>query len=917
MALEAVYDSVPIGLCVLSTDARWLRINAKMAETNGLPAEAHIGRTVRELLPGIADFVEDLVRRVVATGEPVLGVERYGETPARPGARRAWRVDYLPLRNPDGEVTAVNVIAHEVTASRAAEPQRRSLLQLIEHSADLIGVADVDGQVTYMNTGGRLIIGLAEDASLEGLNFTDYVAPDSQLLFRDMTIPTARENGVWKGEMQLVNRRTGALVDVDRTTFALRDPDGKLTGYATVARDITVAKRSARVVMESEQRLRAMVDALPLIAALTRADGSAEFVNGNFEAYIGVAPDLAVANRASHLHPDDQARFLEQRERSVASGLGYRVEARLRRHDGAFRWHLLQSSPLSTPGSDMPARFVATATDIHDARMASARVAESEARLRLAYRIGRIGCFEWDLSEDSALYSGEYAELHGLPSGTATETFDSWIMRVHPDDRARVASETLASRSSLRKSYTQQYRITRQSDGAVRWIEERCEVFSDSHGRPIRVVGVQQDVTTQREAEAVIQRDKALLEGLVTEKTRDLSSAQARLAQAEKLTALGQLAGGIAHDFNNVIQATQGGATLIQRRADDPEAVRRLAKMILDASLRGMSVTQRLLGFARRSELSIEPVECVTMLTGLAELLQHTLGAAIEVRVQTPPSLPHVMADRSQLETVLINLATNARDAMPKGGTLTLVATLDVANGEAGPPGDWHFAPTVLRAGSYVRLALTDTGVGMPPDVLSRVTEPFFTTKPEGKGTGLGLAMASGFAEQSGGSLAVKSILGRGTTVAVWLPVAPAPGSGLATERRQAGFDPHKPQRSVLLVEDDPVVRDLLAEQLCHAGYVVLPAKGGAEALSILDEGREVDIVISDLSMPGMDGIAVIEQVHRRRPKLPAVILTGFASNVTDLAAKSLTGSFTLLRKPTTDQQLIEHVAMLLEGVEV
>ncbi|WP_270939290.1 sensor histidine kinase, partial [Falsiroseomonas oryzae] len=286
-------------------------------------------------------------------------------------------------------------------------------------------------------------------------------------------------------------------------------------------------------------------------------------------------------------------------------------------------------------------------------------------------------------------------------------------------------------------------------------------------------------------AAALQRRDEALrghaesLEAAVAARTRELTEANERLRievaerrstesallQAQKVQAVGQLAGGIAHDFNNVLQAVLGGVTLIRRRVADPAAVQRLAGMIEDSAQRGQSITRRLLTFSRREELRAEPLPVVELLEGLREVLGATLGPRIRVQVRAQPGLPPILADRSQLETVLVNLATNARDAMPAGGTLTISAdTAEVADGDA----------TGLAAGRYVRLAVSDTGEGMDAETLARAADPFFTTKPLGQGTGLGLTMARSFAQGSGGRLGIESAAGAGTTVSLWLPVAVA-----------------------------------------------------------------------------------------------------------------------------------------------
>ena len=423
-------------------------------------------------------------------------------------------------------------------------------------------------------------------------------------------------------------------------------------------------------------------------------------------------------------------------------------------------------------------------------------------------------------------------------------------------------------------------------------------------------------VLRQREDE--LRRHAGEMEARVAERTRELMEANARLQaeiaerqqteaallQAQKVQAVGQLAGGIAHDFNNVLQAVLGGVSLIRRRAADGPAVQRLAGMVEDAARRGESVTRRLLAFSRREELRADTLEVGALLHGLHEVLAATLGSRIRVLVEATPGLPHVFADRGQLETVLVNLATNARDAMPAGGTLTLRAEQRRPQGVEG-----------LAPGDYVRITVTDTGEGMCPSTLARASEAFFTTKPLGQGTGLGLAMARSFAQGSGGALEIVSEAGRGTEVGLWLPVMAtnpvAPAAPARPGRPETEGRYRRPR--VLLVDDEPIVRDVLATQLADAGFSVTESPDGNAALTQLRQGGPFDILVTDLAMPGLDGVALIREAQRSQPGLPAILVTGYAGEAASLAVgAAIAGSFTLLRKPVTGVELADHVAALL-----
>ena len=390
------------------------------------------------------------------------------------------------------------------------------------------------------------------------------------------------------------------------------------------------------------------------------------------------------------------------------------------------------------------------------------------------------------------------------------------------------------------------------------------------------------------------------------DEAREREQAEARLAQAQRMEALGQLAGGIAHDFNNVLQAVMGGFSLIQRRSGDAAAVERLARMGADAAQRGASITGRLLAFARRGALRAEPVPPLPLLEELREILAHTLGVGIAMQVAADPELPALLADKAQLETVLVNLAVNARDAMPDGGTLLLAAAP-----EAVLEAKTH--PACLAPGGYLRLSVSDTGTGMDAATLARASEPFFTTKPVGQGTGLGLAMARGFAHQSGGGLAIESAPGRGTTVTLWFPEAagvpvtddPASPTSAALSTPASAW--------VLVVDDDAMVREVMAGHMEERGYRVARAGHGLEALAHLDGGAAVDLLISDFAMPGMNGLTLIREARRRRPELPALLVTGYADASVRLAVEDTAkGSTALLRKPTSGAALAERAAALL-----
>ena len=393
------------------------------------------------------------------------------------------------------------------------------------------------------------------------------------------------------------------------------------------------------------------------------------------------------------------------------------------------------------------------------------------------------------------------------------------------------------------------------------------------------------------------------LEARIAETLAASEAAHEQLAQGQKIQALGQLAGGIAHDFNNILQTVSGAATMMERRSEDPERIKRLARLTLEVVARGASITQRLLSFARRGKLSAEPIVTTSLMDGVGEVLAHTLGSSIIVRAFTQPGTSMIMADRGQLETALVNLGINARDAMPEGGTLTLSAREErVANDGAHPAG--------LQQGDYVRIVVTDTGTGMDAATLARVTEPFFTTKPAGVGTGLGLSIVRGFADQSGGGLLIESAPGSGTWVTLWLPqAADADAAPPDLEPTRQARPVGQSTGCVLLVDDDDLVRETLAAQLEDLGFTTLEASSGHDAIAIVEAHEGVDALVCDLAMPDLNGIQTIRAVRHRRPELPCFLLTGYIGEQTAL---SRSDTFTLLRKPMSGGALADHIEAVL-----
>jgi signal transduction histidine kinase len=369
------------------------------------------------------------------------------------------------------------------------------------------------------------------------------------------------------------------------------------------------------------------------------------------------------------------------------------------------------------------------------------------------------------------------------------------------------------------------------------------------------------------ERTAELTRANAELERRVEERTRERETAWAQVQQMQKLESMGQLTGGIAHDFNNLLLVISGNLEILSRRLpDDPDVKSRLARAA-DAVDRGSALTARLLAFAKRPELKREVVDVPNLITGMTDMLRRSLGPTIEIAVEFEGGLPSIRTDANQLELALLNVALNARDAMPNGGSLQIaIRRENVKTGSV----------RGLNAGEYVRIAVTDTGIGMDEATLQRASEPFFTTKELGTGKGLGLSMAFGLAAQSHGALVLASQVGVGTTAELYFPVAE---SGAVELPPPASSDIPVPSRScrVLLVEDDPIVAVTAASMLESLDHHVVMASSGREALSVLQGDSKVDLVITDHAMPHMTGSELADHIRDLRPNLPVILATGYA----------------------------------------
>jgi signal transduction histidine kinase len=429
-------------------------------------------------------------------------------------------------------------------------------------------------------------------------------------------------------------------------------------------------------------------------------------------------------------------------------------------------------------------------------------------------------------------------------------------------------------------------------------LRAKVRVFADLF-RKTRQLELLNAELEQRVAErtAELAQANAELEQRVEERTREREAALAQVHEMQKLESLGQLTGGVAHDFNNLLMVILGNLQLLRKRLPDDPRLLRLVDGAMQGADRGATLTKRMLAFARRQALRPETVEVPRLVDGMEEMLRRTLGPGIQIVTSYRPDLPSIRIDPNQLELALLNLALNARDAMPYGGRLVIGGACVTT----GPN-----SPQELAPGRYVCLTVSDTGAGMDEATLKRAAEPFFTTKGAGKGTGLGLSMVLGLAAQSGGIMRLTSQAGEGTTVELWLPVSESALAAEVVQPTNLFGSAGRPCR-VLVVDDDPLIVASTAAMLEDVGHVVTEALSGARALDILRHGLNIDVVVTDHAMPGMTGVELARQIKQSWPHLPVILATGYAELPNDEDA-----GLPRLSKPYLQEELALQIAKVM-----
>jgi PAS domain S-box-containing protein len=855
------------------------------------------GSKVREGWVEVAAF-NDHVMKVGLSGR-TLRYEDQELTLYRNGvAEQVWmNLDYSPIIDERGLPVAVIAIVVETTAKVRAQRwlrgERERLRRMFEQApgfmAMLTGpdhVFELANAAYEQLVGARNVLGKTVREALpelEGQGFFELLDE----VYRSGTPFAGNAHAI------TLKRRSDASSEerfVDLVYQPVRNEEGDVIGIFVQGTDITDRLLAEQSMHASEEKFRTFAQVMPNQVWAAQRDGQLNWFNDQVYDYSGAArASLDGAGWARIVHPEDFPDAARRWRHAVETGSIYESEFRVRRADGVYRWHIGRALPIRDKAGGI-ASWIGTNTDIEDQKSA-ARALERLNKTLEQQVIESIHDRDrmWRLSTDIMLVANFNAIIVAVnPAWTQLLGWEehellgrSFMEMVHPADRADTLVEVDALSRGVR-TFKFVNRCQRR-DGAyvtLAWTAVPDDRFIHAVGR---------DITADREAAEALRRTELALQ------------------QSQKLETIGKLTGGVAHDFNNLLQVISGNLQLLETDVAGNERAERRLTNALGGVNRGAKLASQLLAFGRRQALEPKTLKIGRLILGMEDMLRRTLGEAVEIETVVSASLWNTFADPTQIENALLNLAINARDAMDGTGKLTVEA------GNALLDDDYARGHTDVVPGQYVMLAVTDTGCGMAPDVLAQAYEPFFSTKPEGKGSGLGLSMVYGFVKQSGGHLKIYTEPEYGTTVKLYLPRTHdeedmAPPIEITTLVGGA--------ETILVVEDDDGVRATVMEMLIGLGYCVLKADDAASALAIIDSGIPVDLLFTDVVMPGtLRSPELARRARERLPNMEVLFTSGYTENAIVHGGR-LDAGVALLGKPYTREALARKIRQVLSNRE-
>jgi two-component system, cell cycle sensor histidine kinase and response regulator CckA len=844
---------------------------------------------------GVVDGTDYRGERVLAAMQRVPGspwflvskIDR--EELLTPLARDRWLVALLALALLGLSAAGVQRLwRREREASdaqlRASEERYRALT---ETSPDEIFIIDAAGRFVYFNTRAAARFGGRDPTELVGRTLPELFPPSLGAVM-EASVRRAAKTGQPVYVEREVRFPGGAawlgawLTPLEGDAFA-----GAVMG---VARDITKRKMAEEALAREQRLLSDLIAAIPDNISFKDRNGRFIRINDATARWFGLGDAQAAVGKTDHdFFTEEHARqAYEDEQRVMATGeplLG--LEEKETWPDGTVTWVSTSKVPMRDAAGQIVG-IVSISRDVTEHRRAEEELRESTRALLESQRVARLGSYRLRISSGTWDCSAILDEVFGIVDPAFRKDVAGWFSLVHPDQREEMAAYFAEEVLAKRQSFDRAYRIVRLSDGEGRWVHGLGELIADSEGRLVEMVGTIQDVTDRKLAE------------------EKHAKAEEQLRQSQKLEAIGRLAGGVAHDFNNLLGVIMGYGDMVYRQVTGDQ-LKGKVEQILKAAERAAGLTRQLLAFGRKQVLQPKIIDLNAVVSETDKMLRRLIGEDVDLSTRLEPDLGSVKADPGQIAQVLMNLAVNARDAMPEGGRITIEtrnADLDAEYAAAHEP---------TRPGPYVLLSVTDTGSGMDAATQAQIFEPFFSTKEVGKGTGLGLSTVYGIVKQSEGYIWVYSEVGVGTTFKIYLPRIDESASPAARSE-----DPTPIQRgseTVLLVEDEASLCDLLREGLEANGYSILVARDGAEAVQVAEaHSGPIHIMVTDVVMPGTTGPNAADLVARSRPAMKVLFISGYSEEA--IVRHGLVGpGRAFLSKPFGPEVLLRRVRELLDAV--
>jgi PAS domain S-box-containing protein len=681
--------------------------------------------------------------------------------------------------------------------------------------------------------------------------------------------------------------------------------DGKTRGVFVIGHDVTELRRAHDALREREARLRLALRAARMAEITIRYTDGTVTHSASCAQMFGYPADqkLTIEHLRARYHPEDAPIIDHRRDELFASDENFLASThRILWPDGTTRWLSIRGE-IERDANGRPSVITAVYIDVTEQQRALQALQQSEAQFQaFAQAIPNL-IWVADARAQVEWVNDRFYDYVGRESQVPIS--QRWREVVHPDD-VPPALERWIPAMKTGCVFESEMRL-RSAGGEYRWFIGRALPLRDYKGNVMRWIGSLTDIHDQKTIAAELAALNATLESRVEERSRELRIAEEALRHAQKMEAVGQLTGGIAHDFNNLLTGIIGGLEIVQQRIasgriDDAERFRSAAHA---SATRAAALTQRLLAFSRQQQLDAKPLQINDLVRSMTELLGRTLDENISLHLDLDPQLWLTEVDKNQLESALLNLTINARAAMPMGGRVTISTwNVDLQPHDADRDRELH-------TGEYVVLRVSDTGAGMSPEVLQRAFDPFFTTKPVGQGTGLGLSMIYGFVKQSRGHVRLESELGCGTTVTLYLPRYAGPLPEAEAPPKEV-LPPAQAGETVLIVEDDAAVRMLVVEVLEELGYRFIEAADGTQAVLVLQSSQPVDLLITDVGLPGMSGREIAQLARSRHPDIKVLFITGYA-NETVNPQRLLEPGMQLVKKPFALEALARKIREMLQ----